>query len=59
MKIGKYIILEEKDLPHIEKAHKLARCLTLNDIELILTGKMHLHRNPVKRKKMLLFEVTE
>ena len=52
MIIGPYIIMRKSDLPHIEKAEKLARCLTLNDIDLILTGKMHLHGNPIRKKSL-------
>jgi hypothetical protein len=44
------IIMQRAQLPHIEKAHKLARTLTLDEIDLILQGKKHLHGNP-KRKK--------
>ena len=51
MKIGPYIITRKEQLPHIEKAHKLARCLTLNDIELILAGKKHVHSNPTRKPR--------
>jgi len=50
--IGKYIILRKAEYPAWEKAHKLARCLSVNDIELILAGKKHLHLNPRKRKAL-------
>ena len=46
MKIGNFIIIRESALLQYQKAHKLARMLTENDLDLILAGKMHLHRNP-------------
>lgn len=53
MKLGPWIIIKRVDYPAFEKAHKLARCLSLNDIEEILAGKKHLHGNPVRKQKVL------
>jgi hypothetical protein len=50
MKIGPYIIMKAANHPAFLKAEKLARCLSYNDIEEILAGKRHVHRNPIKRK---------
>lgn len=57
MKIGSLIIMKASNLPYYEKAHKLARCLTLNDIELILSGKKHLHGNPIRKPKKVMAEL--
>jgi hypothetical protein len=44
------IVLPKTYLPHIEKAHKLARCLTLDEIDEVLAGKKHLHGNPRRKQ---------
>lgn len=49
MKIGKWLIIAKDRLPHLEKAHKLARCMTEEQIEDVLRGKAHFHRNPRKK----------
>jgi len=49
-RIGPIIIMKAADHPAFLKAEKLARCLSYNDIEEILAGKKHIHRNPGKRK---------
>jgi len=54
--IGGWAIMRKAEIPHIEKAAKLARVMTLDEIEQVLSGKKHLHGNPTRRKKMPLFE---
>jgi hypothetical protein len=44
-------IVPKKDFPFLERAHKLARCISPNEMEELLTGKRHLHRNPRKKEK--------
>jgi hypothetical protein len=46
MQIGPYIIMRKTELPFIEKAHKLARAMTEDQLDDILAGKRHIHRNP-------------
>ena len=57
--IGKYIILKKAEYPAWEKANKLARCLSFNDIEEILAGRKHIHRNPGKRKVEVMLNSEE
>ncbi len=49
MKIFNCVILWASELPHIQKAHKLARCLTEAELDDILAGRKHLHGNPVRK----------
>jgi hypothetical protein len=49
-KVGKWIVLKAFEYPLFEKAHKLARTLTEDQIDEILAGKRHTRRNPGKRK---------
>lgn len=49
MQIGPIVITTAARFPLIQKAHKLARAMTLAEIEDVLEGRVHLHRNP-KRK---------
>jgi hypothetical protein len=48
--IGPFLIVWKCEFPAWEKANKLARTLSENDIEAILDGKKHLHANPVRVK---------
>jgi len=48
--IGPYMIMRKSDYPLFEKAHKLARSLTEDQIDEILAGKRHTRRSPGKRK---------
>ena len=48
--VGPYLIIRKSEFPAFEKAHRLARCLSHNDIEEILDGKRHVHKNPRKWK---------
>jgi hypothetical protein len=48
--IGPFLIMRAADYPAFEKANKISRCLTENDIDDLLQGKAHIHRNPTKRK---------
>jgi len=48
--VGPYIIFRRKDYPLFELADELVRNLTLTEINEMLTGKRHTHRNPSKRK---------
>ncbi len=50
MKIGKWIIIDAKELPYLRKAHKLAQALSEDQLDDILEGRKHIHGNP-KRKK--------
>ncbi len=52
MKLGPIIIMKAAELPHIQKAHKLARCLTEAELEDVLAGRKHLHGNPVRFRKL-------
>ncbi len=49
-KLGPYIVVKAAEFPFFERVHKLARCLTPNQVEDILKMKAHIHRNPGKRK---------
>jgi len=49
IKLGPYIIIKLAEYPVFEKAHKLARSLTEDQIDEILAGKRHTRRNPKKR----------
>jgi hypothetical protein len=51
LKLGPFILMKIDEHPAYLKAEKLARTLTENDIDLILTGKMHLHGNPRRKPK--------
>jgi hypothetical protein len=51
---SKNVIVPRAEFPAFEKAHKLARVLSHNDIEEILAGKKHIHGNP--RRKALRAE---
>ncbi len=52
MKLGPFIIMRAAEFPHIQKAHKLARCLTEAELDDILAGRKHLHGNPVRFRKL-------
>ena len=56
MKIGPYFLIREDELLHIKQAARLAGRLTLNDIELLLLGKKHLHLNPTRRLRVVASE---
>jgi hypothetical protein len=45
-----YIIIRKAEFPHFQKAHKIARELTEQRLDDILAGRLHLHKNPGKRK---------
>lgn len=42
-------IVKTKDFPFFEKAHRLARGLTEDQIDDILKHRAHVHKNPAKR----------
>jgi hypothetical protein len=44
-----YFLVRKSEFPHIEKARQLARKLTEDQIDEILAGKRHTHRNPPKK----------
>lgn len=50
MKIGPFLIIKAADMPFYSKAHRLARALSEDQLDDILAGKCHIHRNPGKRK---------
>jgi hypothetical protein len=49
MKIGKYLIIKAAELPYIRKAHKLARAMSEDQLDDLLEGRRHIHRNPTKK----------
>jgi len=56
MKIGRYFLIREDELLHIKQAAKLAGRLSLDEIDLILLGKMHLQRYPTRRLRVIAAE---
>jgi hypothetical protein len=57
-KIGGFIIIKAAEMPFYQKAHKIARALSEDDLDDILAGKKHLHGNPVKKPKATLNPAT-
>ncbi len=55
MKIGNYIIIKTSEMPLYEKAHKLARVLSEDDLDDILAGRRHLRRNPIRKTVVVTF----
>jgi hypothetical protein len=52
-RIGPYLIIKAADFPHFQKAHKLARTMTEIQLEDVLTGRKHLHKNRGSKPKTL------
>ena len=52
-KIGSYILIKAAEFLAIEKAHKLARTLTENQIDDILASKKHIHANPLRKLRVV------
>jgi len=44
-----YIVVKKAEFPAFEKAHKLARKMTEDEIDTVLTVKKHIHANPRKK----------
>ena len=53
MKIGPYFLIREDEIFHIKQAAKLAGRLSLDEINLILLGRMHLQRYPTRRLRVI------
>jgi hypothetical protein len=51
MEIGPYIIVKKSELPFLQKAHKLARAMSEDQLDDILAGRKHVHRNPKRKAK--------
>ncbi|MBU0977366.1 MAG: hypothetical protein KKD18_03040, partial [Nanoarchaeota archaeon] len=49
MQIGKWVVMKIADVPAWDRATELARSLSQNDIEALLAGKVHIHKNPKKK----------
>lgn len=46
---GPYLIVRKAEFPAWQKAHKLARTMTEDQVDDILNGRRHIHRNPRRR----------
>lgn len=53
MKIGKYIIIHEREYPAFQKAHRLARTMTEIQIEDILAKRSHLQKYPSRKLRVI------
>jgi len=51
MEIGPYVIVKKSELPFLQKAHKLARAMSEDQLDDILAGRKHLHGNPKRKPK--------
>lgn len=51
IRIGKYRIYHQSEDRKYEKLHKIFRAYSEKELDDIISGKVHLHRNPTKKKE--------
>ena len=51
--IGKFRIMHESEVRKFEKLHKIFRCYSEDQLDEIISGKIHLRRSPGPRKREL------
>lgn len=50
--IGKYRILHQSEFSKFEKLHRIFRVYSEEKLDEIISGKIHLHKNPVKKGRV-------
>lgn len=48
--IGKYRIVHESEMRKFQKLHKIFRAYDERELDDIINGKVHLHRNPRRKE---------
>lgn len=51
IKVGHYRIVHESEIRKFEKLHKIFRVYSEAELDLIISGKVHLRRNPHRTPK--------
>lgn len=51
IKVGSYRILHESEFRKFEKLHRIFREYSEDELDLIISGRVHLHLNPKRKKR--------